>query len=333
MGRTSGALLLAVLCAQGVAQAQDAPPAAPTGTTAVPVAIVPATDAPAIAPHTGHAKGDPWEKLNRSLFNSQQKFDRSFFRPVAFGYKRVVPKPVRTGIRHILSNISEPIVFLNDLLQLRPKHAVKTLARFLLNSTVGIAGLIDVAKTAKLPHRNNGFGNTLGRYGVGPGPYLFVPVLGPTNLRDLLGGQADNVIYPVVIGVPFNRIDYQVTTFVYSGLDLRVEADAQLKSLLDGAADPYATLRSVYLQDRAAAIAEIKGKPTEGLDDPLLDPEAPAEGAMPVTTDADPAAPAPDASPADASPADAAPPADPAAEPVPETAPVPVPAPVPPSAC
>lgn len=283
----------------------------------------PAETPAAAAPR--HARGDPFEKLNRRLFNSSQKFDRAFFRPLAMGYKTVVPKPARSGLRNLISNIGEPIVFLNDLLQLRPKRAVKTLARFLINSTVGLGGLIDVAKKAELPHRNNGFGNTLGHYGVGPGPYLFVPFLGPTDLRDLFGGQADAVIYPTVIGRPFNRVDYILSKTVISGLDLRVESDAQLKALLDGAADPYATLRSVYLQSRKAEIAEINGETLGALDDPLLDPDAASAGDNAAPADAQPPA-EPDAIP----PADAPePPAEPPQSP--ETTPEPATPPPPPS--
>lgn len=212
------------------------------------------------------------------MFSIQQKFDRVIFRPVARGYATIIPKFIRSGLRNLLRHIREPIVFLHDVLQLKPKRAVRTLGRFAINTTAGIGGLFDVAKTAKLPHRNNGLGNTLARYGVGAGPYLFLPLVGPTQLRDLFGSGVDGLIYPIAIGSPFNRTDYQVSTAAIAGLDLRAESDAGFKALLDGAADPYASLRSVYLQNRAAEIAEIKGETTApgGLDDPLVDPEADA---------------------------------------------------------
>lgn len=251
---------------------------------APPAANTDAVDAP--SPARRHAKGDPWEGLNRELFSIQQGFDRAVFRPVAMGYATIVPKPVRTGFRHLISHIGEPIVFLHDLLQLKPKRAARTLARFLINTTAGVGGLLDVAKTAKLPHRPNGLGNTLARYGVGPGPYIFLPLVGPTDLRDLFGGQVDGLVYPVAIGSPFNRIDYQVAKAAVGGLDLRAESDANFKALLDGAADPYATLRSVFQQNRRAEIAEMNGRPvdTGGLDDPLVDPEAGSD--TPAASDA-----------------------------------------------
>lgn len=326
-----GALMLALL-ATGEAQAR---PVSDTATyVTLPAVLAQLPPAPLAVPETApaataapgpqrHARGDPFEKLNRRLYRGQASFDRKFFRPIAFAYKAIFPKPIRTAFRHILSNISEPIVFLNDMLQLKPKRAARTFGRFMLNSTVGIGGIIDVAKGENLPHRNNGFGNTLARYGVGPGPYLFLPLIGPTTLRDLFGSQADALVYPVGIGRPFNQLNYQIPTFLVAGLDLRVESDAQLKALLDGAADPYATLRSVYLQNRAAEIADVKGQ-SVALDDPLIDPEAPAEGTAPVTGEGDPAAPAADA-PVDQPSADAAPPVDaPAADPLP-TSPAPEP--------
>jgi len=235
------------------------------------------------------------------MYRLHTGLDRVIFRPVAFGYKAVVPKPVRSGIRNIFNNLLEPIVFLNDLLQLRPKRAVKTFARFLINSTAGIGGLLDLAKDDGLPRRTNGFGNTLARYGVGPGPYIFLPFFGPSTLRDLTAGQADSFVLPLAIGNPFDRLEFQLPRGGVTGLDLRIETDAQLKALLDGAADPYATLRSVYLQNRAAEVAEVRGDGAAQplLDDPLADPEPDAAPATPPQGSPDPAAePAPDTQPA-----------------------------------
>jgi phospholipid-binding lipoprotein MlaA len=226
-----------------------------------------------------HAPGDPIEGINRGLFSVHQFLDRIAFRPMAMVYKTVVPKFLRTGVRQVISNLSEPVVFLNDVLQLKPKRAVRTLARFTINSTLGVGGIVDVAKGEKLPHRSNGFGNTLGRYGVKPGPYLFIPLVGPTDLRDLVGGQGDGAVLPLVVGNPFNRAAFIIPYIVLGGLDQRVEADADLKALLSGAADPYATLRSVYLQSRAAEIRTVQnGDKNSALDDPLKDPDTSASG-------------------------------------------------------
>jgi phospholipid-binding lipoprotein MlaA len=257
-------------------------------------APVPGERAPAAAPrppmmpvpHATRTPGDPFEATNRRFFKAQNGVDRAFFRPIALFFKRIVPRPVRDGLRNIIRNLNEPIVFLNDMLQLKPKRAIKTLTRFVLNSTMGIGGTIDVARTADLPRRKNGFGNTLARYGVRPGPYLYLPLIGPTTVRDLFGGQVDALVLPVGVGFPFNRIDYTISRGAVSTLDTRAEADGDLNALLASAADPYATLRSVYLQNRAAEIADIMGKSSSiaPLYDPLTDPapETPVAGELPA---------------------------------------------------
>lgn len=291
--------------AQGVA----APVPVARATASVPTA----TAAPEARPRHHRTKGDPLEGFNRTMFSIHQFLDRIAFRPLAMLYKTVVPKPLRTGIRHVFSNVGEPLVFANDVLQLKPKRAIKTVGRFLVNSTIGIGGVLDVAKTREfnLPHHDNNFGTTLGHYGLGPGPYIFLPLVGPSDFRDFGAGIAQGQTYAFTIGTPFDRAEYRVSEAVLTGLDMRVEADGALKALLGGAIDPYATLRSAYLQDRAVSIAETHGAKAaaaSALDDPLTDPAAdpltdPAAGAAPVGA-------APAAKPDDF-------PADPAAAPAP----------------
>lgn len=256
-----------------------------------------ATAAPVTPPaRRAHVRtpGDPLEGLNRALFSVHRVLDRILFRPLAIVYKTVVPRPLRTGIRHVFANLGEPVVFVNDVLQLKPSRAVRTLGRFTVNSTIGIGGLLDVAKGEGLPHHPNGFGNTLGRYGVGPGPYLFIPFLGPTDVRDLAGGGADGAFLPRVVGYPFDRRAFTISRQVLTGLDLRVENDAGYTALLDSAADPYATLRSVYLQDRAAEIEAIRHGSAGAVTfvDPLTDPDAPASGGAVVSPGTDTVTPA-----------------------------------------
>jgi phospholipid-binding lipoprotein MlaA len=129
---------------------------------------------------------DPLEDLNRISYAISQPVDKFVLRPLAMTYKAVVPKPARDGARNIIGNATEPVVFINDILQLRPDRALRTLGRFLVNSAIGVFGLFDIAKRKpfNLPHRNNTFGNTLGYYGIGPIAYFYLPVLGPTTLRD-----------------------------------------------------------------------------------------------------------------------------------------------------
>lgn len=242
---------------------------------------------------------DPLEGFNRAMFGVYRAMDKVLWRPLAMGYKTVVPKPIRSGVRNGLSNLTEPYVFVNFLLQGKPGKAIETFARFVINSTLGIGGLFDVAKTKdfKLPHRQNGFGTTLALHGVKAGPYLFVPFVGPTSFRDMLGDAADGSLLPVVVGKPFSTWKYQIITGVVDGLDMRAEADAELRTLFADAIDPYATLRSVYLQDRAAEIDEVRGthrtkkvQVAPELDEPLDDPAG-----SPSTTSSNPKDTLPDA--------------------------------------
>ncbi|WP_176593862.1 VacJ family lipoprotein [Sphingobium sp. EM0848] len=224
---------------------------------------------------------DPLEGFNRAMFGVHQTVDKAILRPVAMGYKKVVPKPIRSGARNAISNLSEPFIFVNFLLQGKPGKAVETFARFIVNSTLGIAGLFDIAKRKdfNLPHRANGFGTTLAIYGVKAGPYLFLPLIGPTTLRDVLGKPADDGLLPLAVGRPFSTWEYQLSTGLVGGLDMRAEADPELRALFGDAVDPYATLRSVYLQNRAAEIEEIRGRHARKkagdlpeLSEPLTDP-------------------------------------------------------------
>jgi len=262
-----------------------APPPQPQEAPAAPELADPLADpataaAPPPAGAPGHAKGDPLEGFNRRMFGLHQSLDKAIYRPAAMGYKHVAPKPLRTGLRHFFSNLTEPVAFVNYLLQLKFGKAGRTLVRFTVNSTLGVGGVLDLAKTEgiNIPHHDNSFGDTLARYGVGPGPYLFLPLVGPTTLRDLLGGPVDGAVLPVAIGKPFTDWRYQVSSAVIPGLDLRAESDDELRALFAGAADPYAPLRSVWLQNRAAEVAAIRHRkaPPAELDDPMRDPDAPA---------------------------------------------------------
>lgn len=250
--------------------------ASPAAATPPSITPPPAAEAAPARRHV-HTPGDPLEKFNRSMFRIHWRLDRAVIRPAAMGYQHAMPKPVRSGIRHFFSNLGEPIIFANFVLQLKPKSAARTAVRFLINSTIGIGGLVDVAKSkaVELPHQPNSFGDTLGFYGVKPGPYLFLPLVGPSDFRDFVAAQADGLALPMVVGKPFDRLEYQVPKAIVTGLDQRAEADAELHALLDDALDPYATLRSVYLQARAGEIAALKGKAADvSMPGDLEDPSA-----------------------------------------------------------
>ncbi|WP_298670702.1 VacJ family lipoprotein [uncultured Sphingomonas sp.] len=211
--------------------------------------------------HRRNDAGDPLHALNEKSFEATQAVDRALVAPVAFAYKRHVPEPVRDGLRNFLKNLREPIVFVNFLLQLKPGKAAETAGRFALNSTVGVAGLVDIAKRRpfNLPRRPNGFADTLGYYGVKPGPFFFLPLIGPTTLRDAIGGVADRALLLGAIGAPFNRPTYTVPATVLGTLDRRIEFDEDLKRIRDDTADPYLSRRTFYLCKRQAEIDALHG--------------------------------------------------------------------------
>jgi len=210
-----------------------------------------------------HALGDPLQAVNVQSFAVAQAVDTAVVAPVALTYQRALPAPVRTAIRNFFNNLAEPVAFLNFVLQLKPGKAAETAGRFAVNTTVGVAGVIDIAKNKpfRLPRRPNGFANTLGFYGVKPGPFLFLPLIGPTTVRDLIGLGIDRMVLPSTIGQPFNQPTYTVPASVVGSLDYREQFDAQLRKLRE-APDPYAASRAHYLESRQAEIEALHGRGT-----------------------------------------------------------------------
>jgi phospholipid-binding lipoprotein MlaA len=230
---------------------------------------------------------DPWERFNRAGFALEGKLDRWIIGPLAHLYKFLTPGPIGKGIHNIVTNLAEPVVTVNGLLQLRPKRAVASARRFVINSTFGLAGLIDLEAKEGNPHRPNSFGDTLGRYGVAGGPYIFAPLGGPSTVRDTVGEIVDNVMDPLHLLNYRYRTEISIGVAVARGLDQRVDSEDDLRTLLSGAADPYATLRSTFLQARES---EIRGDDTTpsalpDLDAPSL-PPAPSSttGHQPTAT-------------------------------------------------
>jgi len=244
--------------AQGL-PTQDIPPVgpAPLGTPSVQ-----RTPNDIIVTGRKETAGDPLRAVNAESFAVTQKVDDAVIGPVARTYKKTVPSPIRRGIHNFLYNLREPIVFLNFLLQFKPGKAAETVGRFAINTTIGVAGVLDVAKKKPfhLPRRSNGFANTLGYYGVKNGPFLFLPLVGPTTIRDLLGGAIDRLILPVAIGKPFTSTAYAIPAGILGALDHRSEFDQTLKDLHDNSPDPYAATRSFYLNRRQAEIDHLHGR-------------------------------------------------------------------------
>ncbi len=201
---------------------------------------------------------DPLEPLNRSIFKVNQAVDFIVIRPVAATYRQVVPDPLQEMVTNFLRNLATPVTLLNELLQGDLEGAEVAVTRFFLNSTVGVAGLVDIAgyNTPELAHRSEDFGQTLGVWGVGDGPYLVLPLLGPSNLRDGAGRIVDSATDPLTY------VDEE--TFTWTRLGLTV-VDARSRSLdaLDeierSSIDFYAAIRSLYWQNRRSEIFD--GRP------------------------------------------------------------------------
>ncbi len=208
---------------------------------------------------------DPWESWNRGVYKFNDVLDRAVAKPVAQTYVKVVPEPIRTGVTNFFANIETPTVMVNDALQGKFLAALTDLGRFVLNTTVGLAGFLDPASAAGLAHNDEDFGQTLGKWGVPAGPFVELPVLGPSDLRDAPSRAVDSYTNPR---------QYIKNPWIKYGLYLPDLTDrrARLLSLDETLAhtyDPYAFVRDAYLQRRAYMVSD--GKVT---DEPLEDPGA-----------------------------------------------------------
>ncbi len=204
---------------------------------------------------------DPWQKMNRGFFRIHNFLDRLIIRPAAMIYRAITPGPIGKAAHNFLTNIQEPAILANDLLQLRFKRAGETSIRLVGNTLAGVGGLIDVAGKAGIPFHDNGFAITMGRYGVGPGPYLFVPLMGPSSVRDAIGTAVDFTLDPIKLVNYPRRAVVSAGLTVLGGLDLRSRSDVDLEALFADATDPYATLRSTYLQNQQA---QVEGRENPG---------------------------------------------------------------------
>jgi phospholipid-binding lipoprotein MlaA len=199
--------------------------------------------------------GDPFESMNRAFFKFNRGFHRLLLRPMARGYRYVIPKAARAGVRRSLMNLNSPSIFVNDLLQLRFKDAGETLGRFVLNSSIGFGGIFDVGVEAGWEYHDADFGQTLAGVGVCSGPYLVLPLMGPNTVRDGVGDLVDVLFRPLtyLIGPASNIAIGGGVGF--TELEAR---GAALNALELSSVDYYAVLRSAYLQSRAAQLDRQK---------------------------------------------------------------------------
>jgi len=191
--------------------------------------------------------GDPWEPLNRKTFAFNEGLDRWILEPVAEAWDFVMPELVQTGVSNVFANLSTPVHLTNDLLQAKPLEAYETLWRGVVNSTVGIAGVFDVATMWEIHESDEDFGQTLGYWGVPGGPYLVLPLLGPSNPRDTLGLVGDSAAHPVRWFVPFY---VSAPAAAVDIVNRRAAALESVRAERASAFDFYVFVRSAYVQFR-----------------------------------------------------------------------------------
>lgn len=211
----------------------------------------------------GKQENDPFESINREIFAFNSGADEYIIGPIAHAYRDVFPDPVRDSIRNFLLNLKTPLSAINATLQGDISKGFTAVGRFALNSTVGILGFFDVADYIGLNPVDEDVGQTLGAWGIGPGPYLILPILGPSSTRDLAGKVGDWLIDPV--GLYLIREDYEdalLATKITKALDTRVQLDGVIEGTRENSLDPYAIMRTMYLQRRAQQIANEESEDT-----------------------------------------------------------------------
>lgn len=200
------------------------------------------------------AANDPFEPANRAVYGFDKKFDKYVILPLAWFYVYYLPPPMRHGLHNVFSNLDMPVTVVNDGLQGDLPETAKSLARLTLNSTLGLGGIVDLATPAGLPYRAADFGQTLDRYGVGEGPFLVLPFIGPDPPRDLVGDGVDLVMDPLFYlppGAPFyERFLLTATLRTASPFEAHARNIVLRQELERGSVDPYVTMRSVYRQLR-----------------------------------------------------------------------------------
>lgn len=233
---------------------------------------------------------DPYERFNRSMYRFNDTLDRGVAKPVARAYTKVAPAPVRTGVSNFFRNLNSVTVMVNDLLQLKPKAFFAETARLVVNTTLGIGGLFDPASQMGLPAGDEDFGQTLGRWGVKSGPYLVLPVLGPSSARDTFGLVGDQFTDPKYYLVN----DFALNAGLTVGSLINTRASLLgTDDVLASSFDPYVFMRNAFLQRREFLVRDGAVPAQEEFeifefeeDEPAgEDAPAPADGAAPAATE------------------------------------------------
>lgn len=212
----------------------------------------------------GERRPDPWEGMNRSIDAFNNELDIYVLKPVARGYRAITPEPIDKGISNFFSNLDDVTVFINDLLQLKVIQGTSDLARFTVNSTVGLLGLFDVAKLIGLEKHHEDFGQTLGFWGAPEGPYLVLPFFGPSTLRDgpsmiLADWRTDPLFYEGDRAVKYSLYTLDV-------IDTRADLLHASNIVEKGSTDSYLFIREAYLQRRRNLVYDGKPPESESMD-------------------------------------------------------------------
>lgn len=202
---------------------------------------------------------DPFEGLNRNVYGFNESVDKAIVGPAARAFNENVPKPARDGVSNFLTNANTPTVFFNDILQGKPGRAAETLSRFIINTTVGLGGFFDVAGKSSLEGHTEDFGQTLAVWGVPQGAYVMAPLLGPSNLRDTVGGVVDRVFDPLVwleFGVASNLdLFLNVGRTATTAVTVRAGLEPAFENLR-AQPEPYIALRRAYANNRQSLIRD-----------------------------------------------------------------------------
>ena len=203
---------------------------------------------------------DPFEPTNRFMFEVNEAIDKAVLQPIAEAYRDVLPKPIRSGIRNVLGNLRTPTILTGDLLQGNVTRARETLGRFIVNSTIGIGGIVDVGRRYDVHGHSEDMGQTFAVWGMGEGFYMFVPLLGPTTARDLAGFAVDIYTNPQSLIGQGQILDvWNYTRIGMTVVDTREALLEPFDMVRKTSLDPYATLRSAYRQRRMFEIENREG--------------------------------------------------------------------------
>ncbi|MDX1402191.1 MAG: VacJ family lipoprotein [Kiloniellales bacterium] len=231
-----------------------AAPAVPSGETPAPTVISPIEEGEVAGKGFPVDIYDPWEGWNRGVYNFNAEFDRLVFIPIVETYDFLTPEPVQDSVDNFFTNIDNILTFGNQILQGKPLQAAQTFFRFALNSTFGVLGLFDPATAIDVPQHEEDFGQTLGVWGFAEGPYMVLPLLGPSNLRDAAGFAVDTAAFAIVDPLGASSIQTEIPPIMAANI-INTRAQIDFRYYQTGSPFEYDLLRFLYTKKRQLDIA------------------------------------------------------------------------------